>query len=150
VRNTWFIRNWAPAGQTLFACETEPPCYVDALRFERVGFVDNFAAAAIAPHATQALELDQCLFLAAEAHPEVDADLQPRLAAITSAGTRVSVERGVVALADFDDVTDTWLADVARLTQPIPDRLRVELIERCIEAAERGAPPDPALFRKLL
>jgi hypothetical protein len=150
VSDTWFIRNWAPAGQTLFACETDPPGYVDTLRFERVGFVDNFAAVAIAPHATQALELDHCLFLAPEAHPEVDSDLEPRLAAITSAGTRVSVKGVLIALADFHAVPDTWLVDVSRQTQPLPDRLRVELIERCIEAAERGAPPDPALFRALL
>jgi hypothetical protein len=149
VRDTWFIRNWAPAGQTLVACETEPPGHVDTLRLERVGFVDNFAAVAIAPHATQVLELERCLFLAADAHPEIHPDLEPRLAAITSAGTRVSILGGVIALADFHAVPDTWLVDVSRQTRPLPERLRVELIERCIAAAERGAPPDPALFGAL-
>jgi hypothetical protein len=107
IRQSWFIRNWAMESQALLGCETAPPYHFDQVVFDRVAFLDNQAAVGIVPHATAAVQFAQCVVVQADA----DADTPPGvLAAVTSPGTRLTIDHSLLVADDLEHVVTRWSA----------------------------------------
>ncbi len=104
IRHTWFVRNWAPDGQAVLVGVTNPPYYFQRIGFERVAFLDNHGAVGIVPHATAALDFADCIVVQAGA----GADPPAALAAVTSPGTQLTIERSLLVAEGLAGLVTRW------------------------------------------
>jgi hypothetical protein len=106
IRQSWFIRNWAMESQALLGCETQPPYHFDQIVFDSVAFLDNHAAVGLVPHATGAVQFTRCVVV----QPDSNADKPVVLAAVTSPGTRLTIDHCLLVADDLEHVVTRWSA----------------------------------------
>jgi hypothetical protein len=134
IRQTWFIRNWASSGQALIACDTQPPGYFERVAFDRVAFLDNHVAIGIVPHATAAVQLSDCVVVPNSA----DADTPTLLAAFTSPGSQLTLERSLIVADTLEGLVSRWSA-----RHPSASDYQPVLVNDSVLALHR---PPPAEF----